>query len=260
MLSYQHAYHAGNLADIHKHAALACVMDYLTQKDKPLTYIETHAGRGLYNLDAAESQKTGEASIGIRRFLKEQRIPDNHPYLAALAAVRSEFGQEAYPGSPLIAAHFMRADDKMHLAEMHPQEVTALREAMAHTPARITQKDGLKHTNRITPPEPRRGMLVIDPSYEVKSDYMDMAEFIIKMHRKWNVATILLWYPVLKKSSHSEMIAALDAANMKDTLRHEIDFTHLNNPDHGMTGSGLFIVNAPFGLPERLEEIAGFFK
>ena len=124
MLSYQHIYHAGNLADVHKHAMLASLLAYLARKDKPLSYIETHAGRGLYRLDAPEAMKTGEAAAGIGR--AAALFPADHPYRRILAAVRDRYGRAAYPGSPLVAALSLRSGDRMHLAELHPQEFAAL--------------------------------------------------------------------------------------------------------------------------------------
>ncbi|OZA07309.1 MAG: 23S rRNA (adenine(2030)-N(6))-methyltransferase RlmJ, partial [Rhodobacterales bacterium 17-64-5] len=121
MLSYQHLYHAGNLADVHKHSALAWMLDYLTRKDKPLSYIETHAGRGVYDLSAPEAVKTGEAAAGIA--LAESVFPPDHPYRQRLDEARAGYGPQAYPGSPLIAALGLREGDTLHLAELHRQEV-----------------------------------------------------------------------------------------------------------------------------------------
>jgi 23S rRNA (adenine2030-N6)-methyltransferase len=129
MLSYQHIFHAGNLADVQKHALLAWMLDYLTQKDKPLTYIETHAGRGLYDLGSDEAIKTGEAEAGIAR--AEDWFDKDHPYLRRLNEVRASYGPLAYPGSPMIAALSLRDQDTMHLAELHPQERQHLRHATA---------------------------------------------------------------------------------------------------------------------------------
>ena len=124
MLSYQHAYHAGNAADVHKHALLALALDYMARKPKPLTSLETHAGRALYDLAGAEARKTGEAAAGIGR-MQGWFAPD-HPYARALAAAQAQGGASAYPGSPLIARTLLRADDRLVLAERHPQEVAAL--------------------------------------------------------------------------------------------------------------------------------------
>ncbi len=169
MLSYQHAFHAGNLADVQKHALLAWVLDYLTRKDKPLTYIETHAGRGLYRLTAPEAQKTGEAAKGI--LAHPDWFPETHPYAQRLHEVRTLHGADAYPGSPLIAALGLRETDTLHLAELHPQEHAALTATMQGWGAHIHRRDGFDLALALTPPTPRRGVLLCDPSYEVKEDY-----------------------------------------------------------------------------------------
>jgi len=169
MLSYQHAYHAGNMADVHKHAILAWMLDYMTRKDKPLTYMETHAGRALYDLTADAAVKTGEAAQGIA--LARRWFSADHPYAKALDAVAEEHGPDAYPGSPLVAAHVLRPSDPLFLSELHPQEFAALKEAMAPHSAICQNRDGWEMALSQCPPDPRRGLLLIDPSFEVKSDY-----------------------------------------------------------------------------------------
>lgn len=256
MLSYQHLYHAGSLADVHKHALLAAMLDYLTRKAKPLTYIETHAGRGLYALDAPEAVKTGEAAAGIGR-LAERFAPD-HPYARVLKGVKAYHGADAYPGSPLVAALSLRDGDRMHLAELHPREVAALREAMTPFGAKVRQEDGLKMALAVTPPEPRRGLMLIDPSYEVKADYAALPPLIAKVHAKWNVGVIVLWYPILTGGAHLPMLRALDASGVPNPMRHEVRFPPARD-GHGMVGSGMFIVNAPFGLDEEAGRLTALF-
>lgn len=253
MLSYQHAYHAGNLADLHKHALLAAAMDYLTRKDKPLSYLETHAGRGLYCLDAPEARKTGEAEAGIARAEAEGWLPPDHPLLRALAATRARHGPSAYPGSPLIAAHFLRPGDRAHLAELHPAEAEALHPVAGF--ATLHRQDGFAMARALCPPTPRRGMMLIDPSYEVKADYDAIPGHIAGIARRWNVGVIALWYPILQDHRHMGMTAALTSAH-PEALLSEVRFPALR-PGHGMIGSGMFVINAPFGLADeakRLEE------
>jgi 23S rRNA (adenine2030-N6)-methyltransferase len=259
MLSYQHAYHAGNMADVHKHALLAVMLDYLTRKDKPLTYLETHAGRGLYDLDAPEAVKTGEAAQGIDVAERQGWFPPDHPYARALAAVRRTHGPRAYPGSPLIAAEFLRADDRATVAELHPQEFAALNALMLGHPIHCRQMDGAQMALALTPPEPRRGLLLIDPSYEVKAEYELMAKLIADVHRKWNVGVIALWYPILTDMRHRPMAGALEAAGFPKILRHEVRFAPARE-GHGMVGSGLFILNAPFGLATEAARISALFR
>lgn len=261
MLSYQHAYHAGNLADVHKHALLAVMLARMAAKDKPLTYVETHAGRGLYDLGSPEALKTGEAAAGIARAGREGWFAADHPYARALAAVRATHGSRAYPGSPLIAAHLLRPGDRVVLAELHPKERAALEAAMAaDAPARVNirAEDGLAMARAVTPPTPRRGLLLIDPSYEVKDDYSAMPRLVADIHRKWNVGVIALWYPVLAAGAHLPMRRALDALALPKTLLSEIAFPPAR-PGHGMTGSGLFVVNAPFGLADEAARLAALF-
>jgi 23S rRNA (adenine2030-N6)-methyltransferase len=255
MLSYQHAYHAGNPADVQKHALLAAMLDYLTAKDKPLTYVETHAGRGLYLLDAPEAIKTGEAAAGVGRM--ERHFPADHPYRAALAAVRARHGATAYPGSPLLAALALRPGDAMHLAELHPQEHAALADLMAPFGARVVKVDGLGMALSLAPPTPRRGLVLIDPSWEVKEDYVTIPRVIAGLHRKWNVGVIALWYPILTDARHAPMLDALAAAH-PDALRHEVGFPPVRD-GHRMTGSGFFVVNPPFGLADEAARLSALF-
>lgn len=255
MLSYQHAYHAGNLADLHKHALLASALDYLTRKDKPLSYLETHSGRGLYRLDAAEAQKTGEAEAGIRRVITEGWLDAAHPLMRALTATQARYGNNAYPGSPLIAAHFLRVGDSAHLAELHPAEYQALSEAAGF--AALHRQDGFEMAQALCPPVPRRGMLLIDPSYEVKSDYAAIPRQIGLIARKWNVGGIALWYPVLTDSRHVPMLRAL--SSYPDALRSEVRFAPAR-PGHAMVGSGMWFLNPPWGLAEEAERIEAIFR
>lgn len=245
MLSYQHIYHAGNLADVHKHAMLAAGLAYLTRKDKPLSYLETHSGRGLYRLDTPEAARTGEAAAGIGR--AEALFSADHPYRRILRDTRARHGCAAYPGSPLVAALSLRSADRMRLAELHPREYAELAEAMRPFGADVRREDGLAFALAATPPEPRRGLMLIDPSYEVKADYAAMPALLRRIHAKWNVGVLMLWYPLLAGGAGSGMAALLDAADLPKAFRHEVRFPPARE-GHGMVGSGLYVVNAPFGL------------
>ena len=256
MLSYQHLYHAGNPADVHKHALLAWTLDYLTRKPKPLTYLESHAGRGLYDLAAPEALKTGEAAQGIIRMAAQ--FPQDHVYLQALARVRAMHGPDAYPGSPLLAATLLRDIDALHLAELHPAEHAVLAGVMAPHRVQVHKTDGLAMALSRTPPEPRRGLLLIDPSWEVKDDYARMPKLMADLHRRWNVGILMLWYPVLTDARHRPMTRALRALLPRITL-HEVAFPPAR-PGHGMVGSGLAVVNAPYGFDAEALAITRIFE
>ena len=238
MLSYQHAYHAGGPADLHKHIALAELLALLTRKPRGLTYMETHAGRGLYDLASVEATKTGEAAEGIAKIT----LPDG-PFTDALKTVRSMHGETAYPGSPAIAAALLRDVDKMQLMELHPAEFKALRVNLEGEAA-IHRRDGYEGVMAIAPPKPRKGLVLIDPSYEVKDEYLQVADFTNKLMAKWPEATVMIWYPILKAGRHKEMLAALRLPHLID----EVSFDLKDNK--GMTGSGLALVNAPYGAED----------
>lgn len=255
MLSYQHAYHAGNLADVHKHAVLGWCLDYLTRKPKPLTYIETHAGRGLYDLSGTEALKTGEAAKGIS--LASAWFAPDHPYARALAQVQATHGPTAYPGSPLIAQTLLRETDRLHLADLHPQENAALKQAVRAPNTRVYLEDGFALIQSLCPPDPRRGLLLIDPSWEVKTDYATVPKTMAQVARKWNVGVMILWYPLLTNAPHAPMLRALQD-HFPDGLRHEVTFPPARD-GHRMTGSGLFIVNPPWGLDEASKTLSDQF-
>ena len=235
MLSYQHAYHAGGPADLHKHAALAALLTLLTAKDRGISYLETHAGRALYDLGSDEAAKTGEAAAGIGQAV----LREASPYGRALAWTRGRYGSGAYPGSPMVAAALLREQDRIVLMEKHPAEAAALKRAMRGLGA-VHARDGYEGALAVSPPRPRRGLVLVDPSYERKDEYAEVAAFAPKLTRRWPEAAVLIWYPVLPASRHEALVRALPEA-----LCHEASFAPTR--EGGMAGSGLLLVNAPYG-------------
>lgn len=256
MLSYQHAFHAGNAADLHKHALLARMLALMAAKPKPLSYLETHAGRGLYDLAGAEALRTGEAEAGVTRALAENWLPADHPLLQVLSETRAQHGPAAYPGSPLIAATLLRPDDPIDLADLHPAEGEALDRLLGHR-AHIHREDGAAMANRLAPPTPRRGLMLIDPSWEVKTDYTAIPALIDKVSRKWNVGVIALWYPILGDARHAPMLRGLTGVH-PDALRSEVRFRPARE-GHGMIGSGMFVLNPPWGLADEAATLSAIF-
>jgi len=244
MLSYQHAYHAGNPADLHKHLVLAELLALLTRKARGISYMETHAGRGRYDLSAPESLKTGEAAEGIEALT----LPDC-PLATALQTTRAQFGETAYPGSPLIAQTLLREQDRLHLMELHPAEFGALRRALRTENTSVHHRDGYEGILSLSPPKPRKGLVLVDPSYEVKTEYAQVADFTHKLMAKWPEATMMIWYPILPEGRHAELISGL---KLKFT-RHEVGFKLKDG--EGMTGSGLVLVNPPYGSADILSRV-----
>ncbi|WPZ35893.1 23S rRNA (adenine(2030)-N(6))-methyltransferase RlmJ [Thalassobaculum sp. OXR-137] len=252
MLSYQHGYHAGCLADVHKHAALAALCLRLREKPKPLSYLESHAGRAVYDLASPEAEKTGEAKAGILRLIAEGAVPPDHPLATAIRLTEQAYGTGFYPGSPMIAAQLLGPEDVLHLMELHPQEHAALKRAMRGRNVHIHRRDGYEGLLALSPPTPRRGLVLIDPSYEVKTEYLQVADVTVALHRKWPQATVMIWYPILAAGLHEPMAARLLAADLPAVLRREVRF-HTAADTPGMRGSGLILVNAPWGVDAALD-------
>ncbi|MGE4313734.1 MAG: 23S rRNA (adenine(2030)-N(6))-methyltransferase RlmJ [Pseudobdellovibrionaceae bacterium] len=239
MLSYQHIYHAGNLADLHKHGVLARLLGFMTQKARPLSLMETHGGRGLYDLSSPEAAKTGEAAEGIGA------TPSLPPELqAVLSSIQGKYGSGFYAGSPLIMHHFMRQGDRQVIMELHPTEHAALEKTMRGMSVQIHKRDGYEGILALSPPQPRRGLVLVDPSYEVKAEYGQVVKFTAKLLAKWPQAVVMIWYPLLEVGLHEEMKAGLVA------IAPEIVFdeVHFKGSKMRMLGSGLALINKPYGF------------
>ena len=234
------------------------MLQYLTKKEKPSSYIETHAGRALYDLISDEAIKTDEATEGTNGILAANWFSGAHPYLQFLTTIRAQHDPHSYLGSPLLAAEILRATDKLHLAELHSHEATALEYAMSPYQARCYAQEGLRLAQPLCPPMPRRWMLLIDPSYEMKSEYGTLPDFIRQIHRKWPVEIIVLWYPLLTTGMHHSIMRELEDT-CPEALRHQVAFPPAR-PGHKMIGSGLFVINPPFTLAPEDARLSRCFK
>ncbi len=245
MLSYQHAYHAGNQADLHKHMVLAELLTFLTQKPRPITYIETHAGRGLYDLASPEALKTGEAEFGIGT-----AKGGDHPYFEIIDEIRERHGASAYPGSPLIAQSMLRPIDQLHLFELHPQEHAALKSNLAAPNTSVHFRDGFTGVLALSPPKSNAGLVLIDPSYEVKTEYALTGLFALDLAKLWPKATIVIWYPILPAARHHELLSIVSPLNPF------VDEYHFGDKNQrGMSGSGLILINPVPGADQQLARV-----
>lgn len=254
MLSYRHGFHAGNFADVLKHVVLLEVLDYLKRKPKPLSYIDTHAGAGFYDLGSAFAQKKREFETGIGRLWRGDSGPLAR-YLACVRACNPDGALARYPGSPAIARTLLAADDRLLLFERHGNEAAALR-AWAVGDARITvrEEDGFGGCIGLLPPPSRRGVLLMDPSYELASDDDRVVRTLTAAHRRFATGVYLLWYPVVRRTRAEALIAALCATGIRRIERHELGIA-ADSEGFGMTASGIVVINPPHVLAERMEEI-----
>jgi 23S rRNA (adenine2030-N6)-methyltransferase len=247
MLSYQHMYHAGSTVDVHKHNILVHLIKKLIQKDRPISYIETHSGRGIYDLSSAESLKTGEAKMGIEQIIIQEQPPYFNDYISLIKKLRQDFNNNnIYPGSPLIAQKILRPCDDIYLMELHPVEVRYLHglTKLEGVKPQIHHRDGYEGVLAISPTKNRRGLVFIDPSFEVKSEYQTVVNFTHKLTKKWPQAVIMIWYPILPQNYHINLKNQLN--NNNEVFYDEIMFK--NNPDFGIQGSGVAIINKPWRL------------
>ncbi len=255
MLSYRHSFHAGNPADVIKHLVLSEVLDYLTQKDKPLEYIDTHSGAGMYTLASKESQKTQEYEQGIAKLWNYQG--DNQMILDYKLLIQS-FNQDKlafYPGSPEVARKKLRVQDKSWLFELHPQDCKLLENNFKHSKkAQVRFEDGFKGLIGLLPPVSRRACILIDPPYEIKSDYDLVIKTLIKAYKRFSSGTYMIWYPVVDRDRINKMEQDLISSGIKNICLFELA-TSADTPEHGMTSSGMIVINPPWKLKSAMEQV-----
>ena len=286
MLSYQHIFHAGNHADLLKHTVLIQVLKSLNKKEKPYTFFDTHSGSGLYDLTDSRSLKTGEAEKGISVFSKtDGDVPS--AFADYLSFVKSYLSDSRYPGSPEIERRFMRSQDVLILSELHPQEIENLRENMKRPcegspTVQVHNRSGWEMLKALTPPQTKRGAVLIDPSYEESSDYENAADTICAVHKKWTNGIIMLWYPLLvhREGEIEAMLDRItegarainqnieicdlrlevfDKSEHKEVSLEEFRAENGKNPPR-LYGSGMLVLNSPWKLEEEIQSVIEYIK
>ncbi len=258
MLSYRHAFHAGNHADVLKHATLALLIQYLKKKDKPFSYLDTHSGAGIYDLTGDWAQKRAEYKDGIARLWQQKaQFPELSDYFSTISALNQGDELKLYPGSPKVASALTRDNDTLELIELHSQEIGFLKQNMGRSNhIAMHHRDGFEGLVAMTPPKIKRGMVLIDPPYEIKEDYQKVVKTVVKAHNKWNNGIYAIWYPILadKINRSKKMLDAFAASGIRRTLVAEL-WAEQAAEDWGMHGSGMLIVNPPWQLDEQLEAL-----
>lgn len=260
MLSYRHAFHAGNHADVFKHLVLIALIERLTTKPAALRYIETHAGAGSYRLDSKEALLNLEFESGIGRLWSMPDLPE--PLARLVALVREHSGGQdrlcRYPGSPWLARACLRPEDSLFLHELHPAESKALR-ASCRGDRRVSvrQSDGLAGSIGLVPPPERRAFVFMDPSYEVNAEHRQVVDAFAKMYRRFATGVYVIWYPILAGRAPAALLRPITAMGIATLLRIELNVAAARG-DYGLTGSGMLIVNPPWKLAECLQESLHF--
>ncbi|RUR15683.1 23S rRNA (adenine(2030)-N(6))-methyltransferase RlmJ [Legionella sp. km535] len=254
MLSYQHGYHAGNFADVIKHVTLTRLLSYLIKKDKPLLYLETHSGKGQYDLRDKQAEKTGEYKQGVQLIWpdRKQLNPVFKGYFDTIKSMNPKDGLRHYPGSPYFAIQTLRMQDRLYLCELHPAEFEAL-DQMAHFNKKVhtSNSDGISSMKALLPPPEKRGLIFIDPSFERKEEYKEIPSAIKQAFNKFSTGVYCLWYPVVNRKLTEQLIRGMKEIEANEALRIEFNLTLA--PKDGMTGCGLWIINPPFTLAAELK-------
>lgn len=258
MLSYRHAFHAGNHADVLKHFVLVEILRYYNRKDKPWWYVDTHAGAGCYSLESDKAGKTGEFADGVGRLWQRTDLPPGlSPYLDAVTQFNPHGHLTFYPGSPAIAMTLLRAQDRMRLFELHPADASLLERTFERDTDRVQVRkaDGFSGLRSLLPPASRRAVVLIDPPYEVKDDYRSVVTVVDDAMRRFPGGTYIVWYPMLARTEARQLPERLARLAPSSWLDVRLAVRAPSRDGLGMLGSGLFIVNPPWVLPETLEAV-----
>jgi 23S rRNA (adenine2030-N6)-methyltransferase len=258
MLSYRHAFHAGNHADVLKHIVLQSTLRYLTQKDKPFLYIDTHAGAGGYRLDSDYAEKTGEFHEGIEKLWQCDDMPEAvAEYIDLIRQFNYASGGKKlnyYPGSPWIAQTLLRPEDKLVVSELHSTDFPLLNKHFRNDKRiRIFEQDGYKTLNAMIPPPQKRSLVLMDPSYEQKKEYHWVTENLMNAHKKFTTGVYLLWYPVVNRESIDRIEKTLKRSGITKIQLFEFAMQEDTN-ESGMTASGMIVINPPWKLMETMQK------
>jgi len=256
-MNYQHAFHAGNFADVHKHVVLTRILEYLRGKPAAFRVIDSHAGAGRYDLFGPEAARSGEWRDGIARVLaaaqeEERAAALIKPYLGIVAALNAGGALRLYPGSPLIAQALLRRQDRLVACEIAPAAAASLKIALrGDARVKVLALDGWIAVKANVPPKERRGLVLIDPPYEEAADFVRLSGALGEAHRKWPTGIYLLWYPIKERDGPDALARRLRRLDVPKVLRCEMTVMP-PRPDAGLIGSGLIVVNPPYPLAQEL--------
>ncbi|HDR1496779.1 TPA: 23S rRNA (adenine(2030)-N(6))-methyltransferase RlmJ [Pasteurella multocida] len=257
MLSYRHSFHVGNHADVLKHLVLMLIIENLQQKEKGFYYLDTHAGVGRYRLFSEEAEKTAEFEQGIARLWQRDDLPEEVArYIKLIKQVN--YGGKAlryYAGSPLIAAKMLRPQDRALLTELHPSDYPLLRNNFKEFDNVTTKRDnGFQQLKATLPPKERRGLVLIDPPYELKEDYDLVVNAIEEGYKRFATGIYAIWYPVVLRQQTKRILKGLEKTGIRKILQIELA-VRPDSDQRGMTASGMIVINPPWTLTQQMQNI-----
>ena len=250
-MNYRHIYHAGNFADVFKHIILMLLVDYLKQKDKPFFLLDTHAGIGLYDLESEQAQKTGEALEGIYRLAK---LKDPHPVVRAYLDLVNEF-DGLYPGSPKIMQRLLRENDRLVANELHPEDRETLQQNIGRDrQARVESMDGYLAMKALLPPAEKRGLVLVDPPFEVTDEFARMVKGLENAYERWATGMYVFWYPIKDRADIRNYHKGLADTGIGKIAAADFYLRKPHDPEI-LNGCGMAFVNPPWTLKEELHTI-----
>ena len=258
-MNYRHAYHAGNFADVVKHAVLSRIVEYLKRKEGAFRVIDTHAGAGVYDLSSEEAQKTGEWRDGIGRLL-EARLPEEaalllEPYLSVVRSLNAGHPFRFYPGSPVLTKHLMRGNDRLSAIELHPEDAFSLRTRFSGDwQVRVIELDGWLALGAHLPPKEKRGLVLVDPPFEKEGEFERLVDGLTTAHRRWPGGTYALWYPIKDRDAVETFRRELKETAIPKMLDVVFEIRQPSR-EKRLDGSGMIVVNPPFVLEDELKVI-----
>jgi 23S rRNA (adenine2030-N6)-methyltransferase len=230
------------------------ILEHLVQKDTPFEYIDTHSGAGLYDLNSPHATKLQEHTNGISK-LNTEDFPELARYFEVINKYNDPGSIHIYPGSPLIAKYFLRPQDRAWLFELHPQDYASLKNNMgSNKKIRVSSEDGFKSLMALLPPKSRRALVLIDPSYEIKSDYDLVVETVIKACKKFSTGIYAIWYPVVERHKIETLEHKFISSGIKNIQRFELGIAADSN-ERGMTSAGMFVINPPWKLSDKMSVV-----
>lgn len=257
MLSYRHSFHAGNHADVLKHIVLMLILENLTLKEKGFYYLDTHAGVGRYRLSSNEAEKTGEYKEGIGRLWEKTDLPPEVKRYVDLIKKLNQGGNALryYAGSPMIAAQLLRPQDRALLTELHPSDFPLLRNNFKEDKNIAVKSDnGFQQLKATLPPKERRGLVLIDPPYELKEDYDLVVKAIVEGYKRFATGIYAIWYPVVLRQQTKRILKGLEESGIRKILKIELA-VRPDSDQRGMTASGMIVINPPWQLESQMKEI-----
>ncbi|MCK3654336.1 rRNA methyltransferase [Pasteurellaceae bacterium Macca] len=255
MLSYRHSFHAGNHADVLKHLVLTLILQALKQKEKGFFYLDTHSGVGRYSLMSAESEKTGEYLEGIARLWERKDLPEEVASYVAEIKRLNQGKLRYYAGSPLLAVQQLRPQDRALLTELHPNDYPLLRQEFAKNRIVTTKREnGFQQLKSALPPKEKRGLVLIDPPYELKEDYELVVKAIIEGYKRFATGVYAIWYPVVLRQHTKRIVRGLQETGIRKILQIELA-VRPDSDQRGMTASGMIVINPPWQLEAQMKRV-----